>query len=120
MNESEPNLDSASGPSLKTLQEEVQSLRTLVTGTLAILFVFSVCLNIFLARQAMVVSNQAAEAQKTVEVFNKQGAPWANDFWYKLIAYSKTHNDISPIIAKYSPYITATPPQATNNAVKKK
>ncbi|MDB6125633.1 MAG: hypothetical protein JWQ71_4626 [Pedosphaera sp.] len=120
MNESEANIDSASGPSLKTLQEELQSLRTLVTGALAILFIFSVCLNIFLSRQAMVVSNQAAEAQKAVDEFRTFGAPWANDFWYKLLAYSKTHNDIAPIISKYSPYITASPPQATNNAVKKK
>jgi hypothetical protein len=120
MNESETNIDSASGPTLQGLQEELRSLRLLVVSTLAILFIFSVCLNIYLSRQAMVVSNQAAEAQKAVEEFNSFGAPWANTFWNKLLDYSKTHPDFAPIVSKYSTYIVSAPRQATNNGAKTK
>jgi hypothetical protein len=87
-----------------TLQEEVQALRALMVGALLVLIVFSASLDFFLSRQARMASTQAAEAQKYIEEFNTMSIPPAREFWNKLTEFSKTHPDVSPLLAKYSPY----------------
>ena len=116
----ENNLQASSDSVVTDLQAQVRSLRLLLIATLAIIFVFSAGVNIYLAHQSRVAKAQADESEKIIAQFNSFGAPWANDFWNKLLAYSRTHPDFNPIVEKYRPYITA-PPQAsaTNPAPKK-
>jgi hypothetical protein len=116
----ENTLQSSSDSAVKDLQAQVRSLRLLLITTLALVFMFSACVNLFLAHQSRMAKAQADEAEKIVAQFNSFGAPWANDFWNKLLAYSKTHPDFNPIIEKYRPYITAPPPGSTTNPAPKK
>jgi hypothetical protein len=111
----ENNLEASSDSVIKDLQGQVHSLRLLVICTLAILFIFSACVNFYLAHQSRIAKAQADEAEKIITQFNNFGAPWANDFWNRLLAYSKTHPDFNPIVEKYRPYITA-PPQGSTTA----
>jgi hypothetical protein len=119
MNESQTNFDASSEPALKELQGELQSLRTLLVATLAILCLISICLNIYLRHQAVAVGNQAAEIQRSLYLFGSLEAPRAAEFWTKLLDYSKTHSDFSPIIQKYAPHIFI-PPSVTTNVPPKK
>ena len=105
MNESENKFDSTAGSGMEALRSEVQSLRTMLSFTLLLMFVFSFCVNIFLFRQASAMSAQANEAQMVVGSFENGGAAQAIDFWNKLNDYARTHADFAPIINKYSRYI---------------
>src|SRR5262249_1363210 len=116
----ENNLEASSDSVIKDLQGQVRSLRLLLIATLAILFIFSACVNFYLAHQSRLAKAQADEAEKIVAQFNSFGAPWASDFWNRLQAYSKTHPDFNPIVEKYRPYITAPPQASTTSPVSKK
>lgn len=115
----ETNIDSSSDANVRRLQEEVRSLRTLLICALAVMLLFSACINTYLTRQARMIKAQVDEAEKVVAEFGSFGAPWANNFWNKLLDYSKTHPDFTPIIEKYRPYITAPPQNTSTNAPKK-
>jgi hypothetical protein len=119
MNESETNLDMAPDNTVAALQEEIQSLRTLMVGALLVLIVFSASLDFFLSRQARIASTQAADAQKYIDEFNTLSIPPARDFWNKLTEFSKTHPDVSPILAKYSPYFQVPATNVPAAALKK-
>ena len=109
MNEFENKLDAAADPTVHELREELRSLRALISTTLIVLIVFVCCLNAFLLRQASIVGNEAASAQKFVADFESFGGPWARNFWDKLKDYSKTHPDFAPIISKYNSFIVENP-----------
>jgi hypothetical protein len=119
MNEPQTNFDASSEPALKELQGELQSLRTLLVATLAILFLISICLNVYLRHQAVAVGNQAAGIQRSLSQFETMEAPRAAEFWTKLLDYSKTHPDFSPIVQKYAPHIFIPQPAASNVPPKK-
>jgi hypothetical protein len=121
MNESETNLDvapDAPEPTVRVLEEEVQSLRTLLVCTILVLLVLSGALNIFLLRQASVIGFQVSEQQRVVDQFNNVNAPIARDLWNHAIEYSKTHPDFKTnVVNKYSPYLGI--PAAPSTAPKK-
>jgi hypothetical protein len=116
----ENTLQTSSDSAVQDLQAQVRSLRLLLITTLALVFIFSACVNLYLIRQSSIAKAQANEAEKIVGQFNNFGAPWANDFWNRLLAYSKTHPDFNPIIEKYRPYISAPPQGSTPNPAPKK
>ncbi|MDB6023635.1 MAG: hypothetical protein JWQ04_3492 [Pedosphaera sp.] len=87
------------------LREEVQSLRTMFSCTLLLLFVFSFCVNVFLYRQSSALGSQVGEAQQMVSGFRNGGAAQVIDLWTKLNDYAKTHPDYAPVIQKYSQFI---------------
>ena len=122
MNESETNVDIAPEPTIKVLEEEVQSLRTLLVCTLLVLLLMSAALNIFLFRQASVVGFQAAEQQRAVDQFNNVNAPIARDLWNRAIEYSKTHPEFKTnVVNKYAPYLgIPSSPQPASQASPKK
>ncbi|HWY76806.1 MAG TPA: hypothetical protein VN281_14380 [Verrucomicrobiae bacterium] len=125
MNESETNLDvapEAPEPTVRVLEEEVQSLRTLLVCTILVLLVLSGALNIFLLRQASVIGFQVSEQQRVVDQFNNVNAPIARDLWNRAIDYSKNHPDFKTnVVNKYSPYlgIPAAPATAPATVPKK-
>ena len=112
------NLDFTGGSSVEELRSEVQSLRTILSCSLLLIFVFSFCVNIFLFRQTSMVSGQLAQANQLISAWANGGPAQAQaiDFWSKLNDFARTHPDFMPIINKYSPYINVHP----TNAPKKK
>jgi len=122
MNESDTNLDIAppEPTTVRLLEEEVQSLRTLLVCTLLVLLVLGGSLNVFLLRQASVMGNQAAEQQRIVDQFNTVKAPMAREFWTRMIQYSNNHQDFkSNVIDKYKPYLGIPTPAPTATTPKK-
>jgi hypothetical protein len=119
MNQPETNFDPAQEPVLRGLQEQLRSLRTLLACVLVILLAISICLNVFLRRQAVAVTSQVSEIQKTLVQFQTSDSPRMTEFWTKLVGYSKTHSDFAPIIEKYSPHIVLPAQQSTNATPKK-
>jgi hypothetical protein len=114
MNEPETNLDVAPAPTTQALEEEVQSLRTLLVCTLLVLLLMSAALNIFLFRQVSVVGFQMAEQQRVVDQFNSVNAPIARELWNHALEYSKNHPDFKTnIVNKYVPYLGVPAPPAT-------
>ncbi|EEF58172.1 hypothetical protein [Pedosphaera parvula] len=118
MNETNPQASADSA--LNDLQAQVRSLRLLLITTLALVFIFSAGVNLYLTHQSKMAKAQADEAEKVIAQFNGFGAPWANDFWNRLLAYSKAHPDFNPVIEKYRPYITAPPQAGTTGVAPKK
>jgi len=100
------------------LRSEVQSLRAILSCSLLLIFIFSMCVNIFLFRQTNMVSNQFAQANQLITAWANGGPAQAQaiDFWKKLNDYARVHPDFMPIINKYSQYINVQP----NIAPKKK
>jgi hypothetical protein len=105
MDQSETNLDIATDPALRALQEEVQSLRNIFIGALVVMIMLSGALNIFLLRQASIAGGQVAESQRFINEFQTQNVPVALDFWAKLQDYTKSHPDFKPILDKYATFM---------------
>ncbi len=108
MSETENPVEISGDSGVEALRNEVQTLRAVLSFTVLLLFVFSICMNVFLFRQATAVSGQAAQAQAVVSNFESMSGQ-ANDFWLKLNDYARTHPDFQPIVAKYSQLIGTHP-----------
>ena len=109
MNESEP-ISSSSDSSTVSLQNEIQSLRTLLLGTLVLVILLSGSLNIYMLRQAGLANVQVVEAKKFLDDYNNNSGPMAREFWIKLTEFGRTHPDINPILSKYSQFVVSNLP----------
>ena len=87
------------------LQEEVRSLRAILVGSLLVLNVLSFSLYVFLHNQALGLSAQAAETERTAREFRAKFDPIARAFWFQLTAYSQTNRNFNPIMEKYRPLV---------------
>ncbi len=103
-NISEPRSESE----VESLRSEVLALRMVVSFALLLVFVFSICVNIFLFRQTTSLGGQVANAQNAVTTFETAGGgAQVVDIWAKLNDYARTHPDFQPIINKYKPFFDA-------------
>jgi hypothetical protein len=93
------------GSDTAALQDEVNSLRTLLSASLVLMIVFSLSMNLYLLKQVSAVSAQVTANEKVVNNFN---ATKGIDFWNKLVAYSRTHPEFAPVISKFSPALNET------------
>ncbi len=111
MNESE-NLDLSSssrmdaGSTLEELRAEYQSLRKLFHIALAVLFIFTAGVNLYLLRQVISVRKDLASyrprVNQMVSEFQKNGEPVLQQFVNNLQTYARTHPDFNPILTKYN------------------
>ncbi len=101
--EEKPEPSSSSGPA--ELQEEVRSLRTMLSASLILLIVFGLSVDLFLFKQVSVLGADADRYEQGINGFN---APKARDFWNRLVAYSRTHPEFAPVINKFSPTVNYT------------
>lgn len=93
----------------ENLRADVQSLRTMLSVALLLLFIFSFCVNVFLFRQVKAITAQVAQAQQLVESFQKGGGfTQGAELVSRLNEYARTHPDFAPIMQKYSFHITPT------------
>jgi len=103
MNETENKFEAAGEVMNDGLQGEVQSLRALLSASLVILVMFSLCLDVYLIKQVSLLNTQTAMTkQQTEEIFPTAKA---SDLWNKLNDYAKTHPDFESVIAKYRPVV---------------
>jgi len=99
MNEPETQQESTSDFAFEELQEEVQSLRTLVSVTLIVLIVFTLCVDWFLYVQASGLRARLKQDEATINRITASAA----DFWNKFTEYGKTHPDFAPVLEKNKP-----------------
>jgi hypothetical protein len=118
MNESENKFENAPGTEMSELRLELDSLRSMLSASLLLLFIFSACVNLYLFHQASAVHAQASQANQLVYDFDHGGSALIVDFWTKLNDYSRTHPDFAPVFNKYSKFINTRPNPAA--APKKK
>jgi hypothetical protein len=105
MSEFEQTSQAPSGSGIAELQENVHSLRTLLSATLILLIVFSLIMNLFLLKQVSTLRAQADTMEAAVNNFN---TPKAIDYWNHLVAYARTHPDFAPVINQFDPILPQT------------
>lgn len=119
MSASESEILSESKPALtrsspENLQQQVESLRSLLIGALMALFLLSVAVNLFLYRQDSLVRKELAAvragSRNLLADFEANKQPLIQRFISKLQEYAKAHPDFQPVLRKYNiPLETARP-----------
>jgi len=104
MNETENKFEATSDMVNDGLENEVQSLRALLSASLVILIIFSLCVDVYLIKQVSLLNaDTAVTRQQTEQIFP---STQASDLWNKLNDYAKTHPDFESVIAKYRPVVS--------------
>ena len=88
---------------------EISSLSNQVFILLVVLIVMSGTLTAYLFRQASGLGKELDASQKLINSYN-QGQPAVAAFVNQLGAYSMTHAEIRPVLAKYGIIPAATQP----------
>jgi hypothetical protein len=113
----EPEIKSNPQLDANSLQEQLDSLRQMMTSVLVLLLLVSGTLTIFLVRQWRFVQRDLEalrpQAAPVIAEYNK-GLPAMQDFLTKLAQYGKTHADFAPIAAKY--HLNDMVPKSGTNA----
>jgi hypothetical protein len=91
---------------------EISSLRNQVFTLLVALIVVSGTVTVYLYRQASILGKDLNASQQLINSFNK-GQPAVASFVNQLGAYSMTHPEIRPVLAKYGIIPAATQPSLT-------
>jgi hypothetical protein len=103
MNETENKFEAAGDIMNDGLLDEVHSLRMLLSASLIIVIMFTLCVDVFLIKQVSLLNGETAVTkQQTEQMFPTAKA---SDLWNKLNDFSKTHPDFETVIAKYRPVI---------------
>lgn len=87
----------AEGQDSKT---ELQALRSLIACALALVIVFSVCVDYYLSAQTSEMGKILAQEQQAVRNFSAYSTR-AAEFWVKLVDYSKRDPNFNFVIDKW-------------------
>lgn len=90
----------------QNLRAELDSLKSMVSFALLVMFVFTLCVDFFLFHERNEMNGQLAIAEQTLQGWQTRGSPQAFEFWKKLNEYASRHPDFMPIISRYQPYIS--------------
>lgn len=107
MNEPELKMDGPETDEVQELKAELESLRGLIAGALALLIVFTGCVDFYLSAQTSEVAKALAQEQQALQTFSAVSTK-AGEFWIKLEEYSKTHPDFNPVLDKWKGRVTIT------------
>ncbi len=109
MSEFQQTSTGPSGSGIAELQDEVRSLRTLLSAAIVLLIVFSCSLDFYLLKQ---VSSVGAQIKISEDVYKAEvsnfNTPLAIEYWNRLVQYARGHSDFTPVIAKYQPALGQT------------
>jgi hypothetical protein len=108
MSEIENQPEMSGDPLVEDLQNEVQSLRTLLSVSLIVLLVFAICMNFFLGIQISQINKARDQAQQSALAISEQ----AKDMWHKLNDFSRSNADFAPTLEKYRQIFTNQPAAA--------
>jgi hypothetical protein len=89
---------------VENLQASFQSLQSLVTFSLALMLLFTVCLNLYIGTQMLIIREQEHRAEGTMNKFNTETGPAIAELWLKLNDFGNKHPDYKPVLPKYTPY----------------
>jgi len=103
MNETENKFEATGDMVNDGLENEVQSLRALLSASLVILIIFSLCVDVYLFKQVSLLNGDTAMTKLQMEQIFPSAQ--ASDLWNKLNDYAKTHPDFESVIAKYRPVV---------------
>jgi hypothetical protein len=104
MNETENKLEATGDFVNDDLQNELQSLRALVSASLVIMIMFSLCVDVFLIKQVSLLNSDTAVTKaRTEQIFPTAKA---SELWNKLNDFAKAHPDYETVIAKYRPVVS--------------
>ncbi len=88
-------------PTLKQLQQQVESLRHVIVSFLVLSIVVSGTFTLYLLRQAKYARTEAATYQAEINQYANTNLPMIKKFGDLLTEYSKTHPEFAPIARKY-------------------
>ena len=88
-------------PTVAALHQELQSLRLHFSTLLIVLLVVNAIFALFIARQFLAIRRQSREIEQAAFDYKQNLEPKVQDVATKLWAFSQTHPDFAPIIAKY-------------------
>jgi hypothetical protein len=89
------------GADFRKLEASVEALRKLVNAVMAALLILAVSLFAFVLRELKFVRRQLAENSRFVEDYRKNWEPKVTELHSKLLSYSTSHPDFTPIFVKY-------------------
>jgi hypothetical protein len=99
----------APGTGVAELQEEMSSLRMMISWALILMIIFGGCVDLYLLKQVSSIQKQVTNAQEYLEngshSFNTAAAI---ETWNKLAAYARTHPEYAAILNKYRPALGQT------------
>jgi hypothetical protein len=95
-------------PDANFLKAQVDSLRRMLSFSLVLFLLLCAAFNVFLLRQNKTLNEEAAQLNQQVPAMNATivefskfiGSPPIQQMFTNLKAYSRTHPDITPILAK--------------------
>ena len=102
-----------------TLRGEINHLRKLLVGTLVILTVIVLSLDLYLSRQLISVNKDAAAVRQVVANFQNVEGPRIQIAVGAMQNYAKTHPDFRAILEKYGAAGAAATPATTPTPVTK-
>jgi hypothetical protein len=105
MNEPETRTEAAPDFAVEDLQDELQALRTLMSVTLIVMIVFSICVNWYFFKQDRVIQGNINQVTQTAG--NMQAG--IVGFWNELNDFGKTHPDFAPVLDKYRSLFASKP-----------
>lgn len=105
MSEFQSSPEFSTGPGIAELQDEVQSLRALVSAFLVVLIVFGFSIDLYLWKHVSVVRKESAQLNAASSNFDSAKAI---DYWNHLVQYSRSHPEFVPVISKYNMILNET------------
>jgi hypothetical protein len=99
MNESET--------SSNDLRERFQSLQTLFSVSMMLVLVFTLCMDLFLFRQMLILRAEAHRLETQLQEFSANTAPAMIKLYSQMSDYAAKHPEYAAILKKYSPYFDA-------------
>jgi len=98
---------------LNALREQFESLRHLVVSLLVLAVVVTGTFDLFLWRQVRFLHSDRVQAEQMIGDYQKNRAPFMDEFVRRVVAYGQSNKDFAPIMMKYSlvkPAGTNAPP----------
>src|SRR5215813_7389492 len=90
-------LPAAPEPSLESVVQGQQALRTALHITLVMFIVLAGSLFVFSLREVSLARRQVAELTQVVAEYEKNAVPLMEDFRAKLQVFARTHPDFAPV-----------------------
>jgi len=94
-------LPAASEPTLESLAQGQEALRTALHITLVMIIILTGSLFVFFLREVSLARRKVAELTQVVTEYEKNAVPLMEDFRTKLQVFARTHPDFAPVYAKY-------------------
>lgn len=89
-------------PTLSGLQQDLENLRQVLHGLLAVLIILTFGLNVFFFRQVTLARRQVHEAADYLANYQRTAEPAIQRFLTQLQDFAKTNRDFAPILTKYA------------------